>query len=183
MKEYRLELKVKNGLLWRAMKDFGHDTVAELSRASGVNQHSLGEYMNLKKPPMGRDARPTPLAQRLCDYFGVSVDEIFPPEVILQGVPNNVLERWASSDELVGIGQGDSTLPPDEMLMAEEQNEILEKALSNLSDRERRIVDTRLKGSVPRRIVGDELGICEQRVSEIEWEITRKVRKDMSHAT
>ncbi len=45
--DYTLRLTVKNSHLLRLMRMKGHETAAQLSRASGVSQGDIGGLMNL----------------------------------------------------------------------------------------------------------------------------------------
>ena len=47
-KDYKVDVRVKNNLLYKAMVEEGYETAADLSRASGVTQSSIGNALNLK---------------------------------------------------------------------------------------------------------------------------------------
>jgi galactokinase len=50
MKDYRVEIKVKNNLLYKAMVDSGYPTAAELARACSLANTVVGHMLNLKQP-------------------------------------------------------------------------------------------------------------------------------------
>ena len=50
MKDYRVEVKVKNNYLFKLMQSYGLSNAAELSRASGLAQTAIGKVLNLKVP-------------------------------------------------------------------------------------------------------------------------------------
>ena len=46
--DYELTLKIRNAPLLNVMREMGYNTAAELSRASGITQVTIGEMLNLK---------------------------------------------------------------------------------------------------------------------------------------
>ena len=51
LKDYRIEVKVKNNVLYKLMLSKGIESVAELGRLSRVSLPRLYQYMNLKTIP------------------------------------------------------------------------------------------------------------------------------------
>ena len=78
MKDYRVEVKVKNNYLFNLMQSYGLSNGAELSRASGLDQTSIGRVLNLKAPAFTKKGETTATAQTLCDFFSCSVYDLFP---------------------------------------------------------------------------------------------------------
>ena len=79
MKDYRVEVKVKNNYLFRLMQSYGLKNAAELSRASGLAQTAIGKVLNLKAPALTKKGEVTAPVQTLCDFFVCSVYDLFPP--------------------------------------------------------------------------------------------------------
>ena len=78
-KNYRLEIKVRNARLLRAMHARGFETAAALSVASGVSQTEIGRFLSLKRTPYVNDQlRPGALAIALT--LGRPVEELWPPQ-------------------------------------------------------------------------------------------------------
>ena len=50
-KDYRIEIKVKNNVLYKLMLSKGIESIAELSRLSGLGLPRLYQYMNLTTIP------------------------------------------------------------------------------------------------------------------------------------
>ena len=65
MKDYRVEVKVKNNYLFRLMQSYGLNNAAELSRASGVAQGTIGKVLNLKAPALTKKGEVTAPVQTL----------------------------------------------------------------------------------------------------------------------
>jgi hypothetical protein len=53
MEDLRLELKVKNNLLYRAIME-KHKGIAEFCRKHGLQQTPVGQYLNFKRSPLSR---------------------------------------------------------------------------------------------------------------------------------
>jgi len=179
MKDYRLEIKVKNGLLWRAMQDFGHKNVPELARACGLGLATVYKFMNLKLPPINSIGKLKPGAEILCLYFGVGVEELFPSEVLYVGIEKNLVERWADCGECLELSGPPPT--PDELISASDQKTVVRAALDGLSARERRVIEMRygIHGHGGRTLeeTADAFHVTRERVRQIETKAIRKLRE------
>jgi len=97
MKDYRIEVKVKNNILYKLMKGKGIDNVAELARKSGVSISSIYDYMNLKAIPYLRPSKDNEFklsAIQLAGFFNLTPYEIFP----LQHLDKPLLTNKAGSE-------------------------------------------------------------------------------------
>ena len=57
MKDYLLQIRIKNAPLSRMMKANGIETAAELSRVSLISEQTIGHYLNLKTAPIDKRGR------------------------------------------------------------------------------------------------------------------------------
>lgn len=188
MKDYRIELTVKNGLLWQTMKDFGHETVASLSRGCGVAQGTLGKMMNLEIPPLTKTAEVRPSVQALCDYFGVNWESLFPQEVHFSGLPKNKADRFVgrleletASGRLLGVGSPDEVLSDPESLNALiEMSDELHKQLDRLPPKHKKVIEMRwgvnCHSDHTLEEVADFFGVTPERIRQIEAKALRLLR-------
>jgi hypothetical protein len=51
MKDYRLEIKIKNNYLFTKMQEYGIKNAVQLARAVDSNPTTVGKYLNLTNPP------------------------------------------------------------------------------------------------------------------------------------
>ena len=54
-KEFRIETKIKNNLIYQKIIDLGFNSVSEFCRKYKLNQSTLGELINLKKSALDKN--------------------------------------------------------------------------------------------------------------------------------
>jgi len=105
MKDYRIEVKVKNNILYRLMKNNGIENVPELARLSGVNVPAVYNYMNLKVIPYSceKKAKEGEFKQsvlKLAEFFNVTPYEMFPIQHLDKPLLTNKAETELSFEEI-----------------------------------------------------------------------------------
>ncbi len=150
MKDYNITLKVRNNWLLSAMRDSRIYTVADLYRATGITQSTLGEYLNLKALPIHKKTgewKETVL--KIAAVLGRMPEELFPPQHIEKALPINRGELSASREEMQWLADNAPAQRNPELLM--EKKEALERLDAflwlKLTDRERTAVLMRAKGA------------------------------------
>jgi hypothetical protein len=78
VKEFRVEVKVKNNLLLGAMERAGFRTASAFAAASGVSQIHVGQYLNIKKAPMFQNGVWLPSALKMAKCLRTLPEELFP---------------------------------------------------------------------------------------------------------
>lgn len=104
LKDYRIEVKVKNNVLYKLMLSRGIESVAELGRVSGVSLPRLYEYMNLKTIPYQEQKIEEGIFKRsaikLADFLDVTPYELFPLKHLDQPLLINKAESELSFEEI-----------------------------------------------------------------------------------
>jgi len=103
MKDYRIEVKVKNNILYKLMKGKGIDNVAELARISGVSIFSIYDYMNLKAIPYLRSSKDNEFklsAIQLARFFNLTPYDIFPLQHLDKPLITNKAESELTFEEV-----------------------------------------------------------------------------------
>ena len=169
-KDYRLEIKVRNAPMLRAMHAAGYYTAVDLARASGVSHSHIGRYLGLKQAPYGpKGLRPS--AETLSIALKQPVEKLFPEQHLYEELQNNRAEIDVSLDDIRAIsGNVDvEQLVGDRMFAY--------KLLEQLSPRQRRIVERRYGfdgDSEPTyEQLSEEEGITRERVRQIEKKACR----------
>lgn len=169
MSDYRLELAVKNNLLFMLMQERGIKTAAELSRACNVSQRSIGQMLNLKKSAYNSRLELRADVARVLDFLGALPDEAFPHEVLFDPMAENKFSATMDREELARLSTGGS-------LDWLEAKEITDKATRDLPERMRGVLMQRINGETLEEI-GEELGISRERVRQIELKALRLCRR------
>ena len=175
MEDYKLQLKVQNGHLFRMMESRGLKTVAQLSKATGIGNSELGRIANLKKPVYTRGGKLILSYEKLCSFFFCDITDLVPEQHIVNPLLNSVTERYVTKYELAAL-EIDSTNPSlmiDRDLISVES--ILDK--SPLSQRQQSVIKGRYEDGKTYTEIGEELGITCGRVSQLEDNALRTLRR------
>ena len=162
MKDYRVEVKVKNNYLFRLMESYGLSSAAELSRASGVAQTAIGKILNLKAPALTKTGKETATAQTLCDFFACSVYDLFPPQHINDPLQINYGAIEANMAELTSSNLLAGGTDPLQIVSDGDAVDLVAAAVGTLTNREQTVVNARfgLNGEEEKTLaqIGKELG-------------------------
>ena len=99
--DFRVQVKVTNNYLWQAIKAAGYDNVNQFCKAEGFDPGRVGEFMNMKAAPLGRDGDWIPTARRLSECLGPLPDELFPDSIPV--LPSNATEFISSRDDIENL--------------------------------------------------------------------------------
>ena len=180
MKDYRVEVKVKNNYLFKLMQSYGLSNAAELSRASGLAQTAIGKVLNLKVPAFTKKGEITATAQTLCDFFSCSVYDLFPPQHINDPLQINSSAIEANMAELTSSNLLAGGIDPLQIVSDGDAADLVAAAVGKLTDRERTIVNARfgLEGESPKTLaeIKEIVGVNPERIRQIEQKALRKLR-------
>lgn len=180
-KDYVLQIKVKNGPMLNMMRANGMETAAALHRASGVNQSTIGRYLNLLQTPWTEGAGWTISVLKIAKALKVTPDMLFPEQHILKPLEKNRVETEMSLEQ---VEQLTSNMSTDHLLNPTEEEQdaidLLEKKLGTITSREQECLGLRfgLNGNEPAtlRATAEWFGVTPERVRQIEAKALRKLR-------
>ena len=178
--DYKLTLKVQNNYLLEKMYEHGIKTVAELSRFSEVSQASLGDILNLRIAAYTKTGKIYPSVEKLCEFFCCEIYDIFPAQHIEQSLPNNKAHIKADLNQLLPSGFLESTLDPAHLVSTYQDNELVNKMLLTLTEKERKVISLRygLNGEDEHTLVqiGLKFNVSQERIRQLEAKAFRKLR-------
>jgi DNA-directed RNA polymerase sigma subunit (sigma70/sigma32) len=177
MKDYRIELKVKNNLLWQAMQSRGINNAAHLSREVRLKPALIGRYLNLKENVYDRKGNYKESFQKICDYFNMMPADLYPLERMNDPLLNNKGAVEVSEVELKQLGGVESD--PVALMHQEQVQEAVHRLIDLITPREAKVV--KMRAGIDGREhtfqeIGDELGVCMQRAREIHARAFRRMR-------
>lgn len=180
MKDYRVEVKIKNNYLHQAMLDHGIASAAELSRLTGITQVMIGDYLNLKRAPINTKGQYAPSALTLAKFFDKPIEELFPIQHIQKPLKSN---KFVSELDIIDVAMlltGESK-DPESLLIEAETYKLEQDAieLTKLSPKERQFINSRLQGK-RFEVIASELNITKQRVGQLHNKSIRKVRRTVN---
>jgi len=180
MKDYRLEIKIKNNYLFTKMQEYGIKNAAQLAEAIGSNPTSISRYLNLLVPAYEKNGRLTKIAKKLCDFFSCSVEELFPAEHLENALDKNIVVTEKNKHELLPSRMLE-TNDPSIALMEEEIALGVKQSLARaLNEKEQKILALRfgLDGEVSHTLLetAELFGVSRERIRQIEAKALRKLR-------
>ena len=180
MKDYRVEVKVKNNYLFSMMKSYGIENVPQLGKATGISINVLYTYLNLTKTPHTKKGRLLPSVEALCSFFSCAVDDLFPPQHIENPLEKNSGVIEANMNELVSSNLLGGGTDPLELLEKQDTPKLVSTALEKLNPRERMVIKARfgLDGEEEKTLqeIAEVLDVCRSRARQIEAKALRKLR-------
>jgi RNA polymerase sigma factor (sigma-70 family) len=179
MKDYRLEIKIKNNYLFTKMQEYGIKNAVQLARAVDSNSTTVGKYLNLTNPPYTKKGELKELAKKLCDFFSCSVEELFPAEHLENALDKNIVVTEKNKHELLPSRMLE-TNDPSIALMEEEVTQGVDYLVSKLlNDREQKVIALSfgLRDEEPRSLeaIGELLGVSRTRIGQIQKKALRKL--------
>jgi len=180
MSDYVVQIKVKNAPMLRAMRARGFATAAELSKACGVHQGRLGEYLNLKRSPMLQDGMWRDDFMRIAEVLRAMPADLFPLQHLKAPLRKNTAETEISLSELAGPDVAAAWLAsPEDELINDDVRRKLKDAMDALPDRYRYVLECRFGINGPEKTldeVGADLSVGRERVRQMEARALRKIK-------
>ena len=172
--DYNILLKARNNWLLQKMREAGYSNAAELSRASGVVQSTVGRYLNLKLPPLNHDGTPRQSAMKMAEALNCTIFDIFPPQHLEKPLQKNSAEFIISADDIYLITQ--QVAPPDASIEISEATGALDKLLLSLHPRYERAVRMSFLEGKTLEEVGSALNVSRERARQIIMKGIRRMR-------
>jgi hypothetical protein len=177
VKDYRVEIKVKNNLLASAMDRKGITSAAELSRKSGVAYHQVCRYLNLQETIYHSCGDYRLCFMRLCDFFNLMPCELYPEAQMIEPLKTNKKTIEADANELVRL-EADA-LDPAKIIELDLKHDAVRSMLGSLTKREAEVVSLRLGFEGCEHTwqqIGDVYGVSNERVRQVYGKALRKMR-------
>ena len=177
MKSYNLTIKVRNNHLLSIMRTNGFNTAAELSRASGVPQTTIGKYLNLSITGITKTGGWKPTLVKLADCLRVTPDMLLPIQHVDEPLHTNVGEVEVSMAEamqltsLAGTPDELSDSPHTTLITSERKKGLHEFLSTRITEREEYVIRFRFGLDGEKKTldeVGKLMGLTRASVHKIE---------------
>lgn len=178
MKDYRVTVKVRNNRILRKIESlFPNLSIPKFCEQTNVSYSSLHKLINLLDSPILRTGELSACAQSLCDALRCIPDDLWSQEQ-LYPLEKNFSDIEMNYEQILAITGSNELLEEDCFAEIEnkESENLFKTALTCLTAREERVVRMRFYESLTLDQIGNELGICRERIREIEAKALRKMR-------
>ena len=181
MSDYRINVKVRNARLLRAIEDAGYTTGGKFADIVGISyQGWLFRYVNLAISPYDKAGNLRPSAEKLCVFLNKGPDELWSEEQ-LEPIITNKSERDVSAYQLSQLMYDrESNISNPELLIEQKENiGELDEILETLNPREQEIL--RLHHGIdcePHTLsaIGRKFNLSIERIRQIECRALRRLR-------
>lgn len=177
MKDYRIEIKVKNNLLWNAMQKKGIKNAAQLARVTGLAPGTVGDYLNLKENVYDRYGNYKNSFESICNYFNMMPVDLYPEERMSDPLLKNTGSVEVSGAELKQLSGVEAD--PLALIHQEQVQDAVHKLIDRFTPRQAKVI--KMKHGINGKEhtyqeIGDELGVCANRARQIHETVLRRMR-------
>jgi len=195
MKEFRLEMRVKNNLLYRAIMDEGYATIREFCNIANIPYHSTCQLITMRTSPLAKAGKRLKIKQKnlyvktvykLCDALKKLPHELFTGDHIeYNGSRTEAIEIGANEIEayIEMTRQRGLMIEQDigeEISIKKDLPKVVSEVLATLTPRENKIVRMRfgigMNSDYTLAEIGEQFDISSDRVRQIESNALRKIR-------
>lgn len=183
MKDYRVEVKIKNNYLLTKMMENGIANVNQLAKLINSNPTAIGYVVNLKIAAYDKNGKVRSIVSKICEFLACCPEDIFPDQHLVTPLPSNSSAVEADQEELIPGYLLEGTVDPLVQLEGEESAGHVYKliALAKLTARETKILTASfgLDGGEPKTYVaiGEEFGVGGGRIQQIASKALRKMHR------
>lgn len=181
MKEYKIQIRVKNNLILEKMNKKGVSSVAELSRILNISPPTLFNLINMKKSAIKLlDGEWRDIVIRLCDFFVCTPEELFTErQKYAHGISKK--EYFVAEAEVNYYLEKmeENTLSLENRADQESlKQKVLPEVLSTLTPRERKVIECRFIDDMTLEKTGNIFNVNRERIRQIEARALRKLRHE-----
>lgn len=183
MKDYHVEIKVRNNRLLKRIRDRGYESAAKFARDHNLSLMTLYDYLSFRLAPIdayGNLRRQTLL---LCDVLNCLPEDIFPPQHLTATLKKNKASFEATAADIAGYlpGHESAAQPAIDSLVEQENIQIIDDVLKTLPSRYEQVIRRRFGlGSDPQeqtcREIAPDFGVTQTRINAIEKAAFRLLR-------
>jgi len=183
MKEYNMQVKIRNNYLLTLMRERGIGNAAELARICDIGSGDAALIMGFKETPYRKSGVLRSYVERVCDALGVSVDALYPPQHLSSALETNISETELSFDDVQLLQHRPQNEESAEMLAIEsDKRNAVDSVLSTLGEREESILRMRFYEGLTLDEVAERCGVTRGRIRQIEAKALRKLRHPQHNA-
>lgn len=177
-KDYRITVKVRNNRILKAIEDVGGNIGAKWCEANGLGYMRVNAFIQLKSGPLNANGDLFPDALRLCEVLGKLPEELWSNEQ-LYPLERNFSEMEMDYSQVVAMlpAEQQSYLPDYSHLEQEQAKKLIGRALSTLTDRERKLIQMRFEDDLHLENCAKYFDVTRERVRQIEAKALRKLRR------
>ena len=180
MTDYRVQIKVRNARLLRAIERAGHQPGQIFAREVGISYTGhLLPYLNLKRTPFDENGDLRPCAEMLCVFLNRLPDELWSEEQRYLLVTNAAEIELSAASVHELLASPSDCADPLSLLEKKQAAQAVDALLDTLTPREAEVLRLRcgIDGeSMNLEEMANAMGCSRERIRQIEVKALRKLR-------
>lgn len=182
MKDYRIDVKVRNHRLLSAVEASKYGTGSALCARLGIHPNKFYELANMKTSPLDNDGGWKKIVVEICDLLDCMPEDLFSDEQINNPIEKNKFTLTADLEELGYLSERSLSTSQEFKVLKDDTRDVLDKVLAeHLSPRQRDVLIRHygLFGNEKQTHadIGKIYNVCNQRVRQIIDQATRNLQK------
>lgn len=189
-KEYKIEVKIKNNLLYSAIVEAGYASLKKFAAAHGIPYASLCHLISMRNPAIhSKTGKITKTTERICKILNKMPSEIFTDYQANCSLKSNKFEADVGENEIsayLAMRQASGLLEyvmeneGDREIMDSDLKKSLSDVLDDLTPREEKVLRMRFGIDTETNYTLDEIaekyGVTRERIRQIEHRALMKLR-------
>lgn len=175
MKDYELQIAVKNAPLLNLMRMNGVKSLAQLQRLTDTPYNSLVNLANLKISIFGALGEPRQFVVKVADFFGVLPENLAPEAQHYVGLEKNRATVQVDAEQMFAL-TNQAEINPDALLEHQEMIDSTHDALNKLTVNQRKVLTMRYMENKTLQQCSDVMNVTRERIRQIEMKALRILR-------
>ena len=177
MKEYRVQVTVKNNLLLNAIEKAGYKSVSDFCEGAGLpNKSEVGNLINLKSSPVLKNGELSALAKKILDFLCALPEDLWTEEQLFMRLETNKGYMHLDKQQMDVLSYGErpqDTPELEDLVMRKELQAKVQEVLGTLRPTQQLVLKLRFGMNDQQEMytldeIADKLNVTRERVRQIE---------------
>lgn len=181
MKEYRIDLKVRNNLILSRIEEMGFPSALSFCNKIDISYTQLMQVLNMRKSIYKKNGEIRDFIVKLCSALNSSIEELFSANQMEAELKTNKHTLEVNEAEMKFMLQNSNeVLSLEDGIFEEQKSKAIDNLLSLITPRERMVIEMRNGlgdyDAMTLKEIGEKIGCGVERTRQIEAKALRKLR-------
>lgn len=185
MKEYRVQVTVKNNLLLNAIEKAGYKSVSDFCEDAGLRANQVGNLINLKSSPVLKNGELSALAKKILDFLCALPEDLWTEEQLFMKLETNKGYMHLDKQQMDALSYGEKPQDAPELedlVMRKELQAKVHEVLGTLRPIQQFVLKMRFGMNDQKEMytleqIAEKLDVTRERVRQIESKAMRTFQR------
>lgn len=186
MKEYRVQVTVKNNLLLNAIEKAGYKSISDFCKSAELpNKSEVGNLINLKSSPVLKNGELSALAKKILDFLCALPEDLWTEEQLFMRLETNKGYMHLDKQQMDVLSYGErpqDTPELEDLVMRKELQAKVHEVIGTLRPIHQLVLKMRFGMNDHQEVhtldqIADKLDVTRERVRQIEHAAMYKFRR------